>query len=130
MGHAAFVRLGIQQKQLQKLSTLAAAASNDNMNLVRNVFGEYQKAAVRGGMRISQNLVLYSDPAGMVGGFDFSSDVQRSMHRQQLVGISSHLAAARDSLCQFVSRATPKHAIVPLMEITCVLRRLLGLCWV
>ena len=78
---------------------------------MRNVFGDFQKAAVKGGIHMSQNLVLYPDGAGSFCGFDYSSDVHRAMSRQQGIGIYSHVVAARDALHRFIQDGSCKHAI-------------------
>ena len=109
--HSAFVQLGLHKRQVKQLSLLSYARDDDKMNLVRNVFGEFAKSAVKGGVHISQNLVLYSDPSGDLGGFDYASDAQRAMSRQQNIGIYSHIAATRTALERLLSSHSTKHAI-------------------
>ena len=111
--HSAFVQLGLHKRQVKQLSVLNYARDDDKLNLVRNVFGEFAKSAVKGGVHISQNLVLYSDPGGDVGGFDYASDAKRSMSRQQNIGICSHMAATGAALERLLKGSrSPKHAIV------------------
>ena len=109
--HGAFIQRGLQSKKLLELSALAAASSDEKLSLVRNVFGDFQKAAVKGGLHISQNLVLYLDGAGSYNGFDYSSDIHRAMSRQQGIGIYSHVVAVRDALQRFIKDGSCKHAI-------------------
>ena len=94
------------------MAALTQVSDSHNLNLVRSVFGEFQKAAVKGGVHVSQNLVLFSDPHGAVGSFDFASDAQRAMSRQQGVAIHSHVAASRSALQEIIGRPGCQHAIV------------------
>ena len=114
--HGMKVQLGLQAKKLRELSALSQATTDERLSLVRNVFGEYQKAASKGGIHVSQNLVLYPDEDGSFSGFDYASDVHRAMGRQLSIGVFSHLAATKNGIQQFLQASACKHAIAPLFS--------------
>ena len=110
--HGAFVQLGLYGRQVNQLKALSEVRDDDKLSLVRSVFGDFQKAAVRGGLHVSQNLVLFRNQAGVLGGYDFASEAHQSMSRQEHIGIHSHISATGNALKKFVSAEECKHAIV------------------
>ena len=108
------MKLGLQNQKLKQITALSSASTDEKLSLVRTVFGEYQHCAIRGGLHVSQNLVLYpgNDSESGFDGFDFTSDVHRGMTKQQHIGIYSHAMATRDSISSFLGASPCKHAIV------------------